>query len=388
MKKKTVDRVMVYAVLIQPVLIIFQHILISVLGMSEDMSTLFRIALTALPMALAIVLGIRRNARLFVIPYLVLIALCLISSIFYTGNADYVKREAIEFTLPVVLSGALCLICVGDIKLIEDCLYRISWCAFGLVLIYLLNMMRGVFFFEKYDMSMSYAMLLPAMALYSHKKIWALLASFSLIIVILVIGSRGAAVIFFLYVVYDILFNNPKFVLPFFVLIGVLFASLPFFLGYLSDLGLNSRTLLLLLSGEGAKISGRDELYLIIINQLKDHSLFGLGLWGDRQFLDGYYCHNFFLEVCAHFGMFAGPILLVFFIYLIVRAYFSSDRWHKTVLIKYFCAGLLPLMASNSYLISDAFGVFCGILVVYYQNNHGHRKKVLKLKRYDTPAHM
>lgn len=369
------DRLVAYAVLMQPLLIVIQHLLISVFGMSEESSTKYRVLMTALPMMLAIFVCIKRRPKLFVVSYAIMAILCIVSALFYSGNEPFIREEAIRFTFPIVIPSVLCLYAIGNINLIESCLLRISWGVVFLTILYAFNLLRGRFLFEGYNMSMSYALLLPALSLYANKRFISLVASFFLALMIIAIGSRGGFAIFGLYVLYDVLANNKKLIVPFAICVVLLLSVAQFMEEYLSEMGIDSRTIGLLLSGEITKTSGREGLYEITVDAIKQHSLFGLGLWGDRKYLNGHYCHNVLLEVCADFGLLLGPLLLVTGAALVCAALASVHGKQRAILVKYICAGLLPLMVSHSYLCSDSFGVFCGIVAVYYQSGYVRFKR-------------
>ena len=66
---KFVDDWLAFAVAIQSPLIILQQILVDILGMEIESTTIYRVLLTAFPMTIAIALGFNRNKRLFLATY-------------------------------------------------------------------------------------------------------------------------------------------------------------------------------------------------------------------------------------------------------------------------------------------------------------------------------
>ena len=366
-KRETIDKLAIYAVLSQPVLVLIQHIMISVLGMSEDSTTIYRVLGTAMLMLPAILYGFLRRPRESFLIYLGFLALCVATSLFWPANADYLWAEALKFTVPMVLSATLCLWAIGDMDLCEHCLYRVSWAIVGLTFLYVLSLLRGVFDFAGYDMSFSYALLLPSIVLYAKKTWLSVPAAFFLILIVLVIGSRGVVVAFFLYIFYDAFFDDHRVLVPLGIVVGIIIILIPIFMSFLEDLGISSRTLELLLMGEGGNLSNRDELYELAWGELRESPIFGLGIYGDRPLTGGFYCHNFFLEVCVHFGMFLGPLILVIFMGLIVVVWSKLDRKNRATLMRYFCAGFVPLMVSGSYLSENSFGIFMGVFLIFAQ---------------------
>lgn len=366
-KQQTIDKFVIYAVLCQPVLVLVQHIMISLLGMAEDSTTVYRVLGTVLLVLPAIIYCFFKRPRAFFLIVAGFIALCLATTVLFPDNADYLWTEVLKFTLPMVIASTLCLWTIGDIELCEHCMYRVSWAVVWLTLIYIASMLRGVFSFESYDMSFSYALLLPSLFLYAKKTWLSVPASFFLIFVVLAIGSRGVVVAFFLYIIYDAFFYDRRVLIPLGVVFGILIVLIPVFISFLGDFGISSRTLDLLLSGQGGTLSDRDILYAKAWEALQKHPFVGLGLYGDRPLTGGFYCHNFFLEVCVHFGLLLGPLILVIISSAFFYLWYKLDGKHRAILVKYFCAGFVPMMASGSYLSENSFGIFAGVFLILAQ---------------------
>lgn len=366
-EQKTIEKLVVYAVLCQPVLVLLQHIMISVLGMSEDSTTIYRVLGTAGLVLPAIIYCFSRRPRVFFLIYVGFLALCLFTSLLFPDNGEYLWPEALKFTIPMVISTILCLWAIGDVELCDRCMYRVSWAVVWLTLLYIANMLRGTFSFEQYDMSFSYAMLLPSLVLYAKKTWLSVPAAFFLIFVVLAIGSRGVVVAFFLYILYDAFFYDHRVLIPLGIIIALIIIMIPVFMSFLGDFGISSRTLELLLSGQGGTLSDRDILYATALEALQEKPLFGLGIYGDRPLTGGFYCHNFFLEVCVHFGFFLGPVILVIISSAFLLVWYKLDRRNRALLVKYFCAGFVPMMASGSYLSENNFGIFAGVFLMLAQ---------------------
>lgn len=367
-KRETIDKWAIYAVLSQPVLVLLQHVMISILGMSEESTTIYRVLGTGMVMLPTILYCFMRRPREFFLIYVGFLALCLATSLLWPANGEYLWAEALKFTIPTVMSAALCLWAIDDLELCEYCLYRVSWVVVGLTLLYVASLLRGVFDFAGYDMSFSYALLLPSIVLYAKKTWLSVPAAFLLIIIVLVIGSRGVVVAFFLYILYDAFFDDHRVLVPLGIVLGIVIVLIPIFMSFLEDFGISSRTLELLLMGEGGNLSNREDLYELAWNELQKSLVFGLGIYGDRPFTGGFYCHNFFLEICVHFGMIFGPLILVLFIGLFGLVWYKLDQKNRAILVRYFCAGFVPLIVSGSYLSENSFGIFVGVFLVFIQS--------------------
>ncbi|MCI6412670.1 MULTISPECIES: O-antigen ligase family protein [Butyricimonas] len=367
---KNIDNYIVFAVLLQSLLIIMQHVMMSIFHVAEESTTFYRILLTAAPLSIAIGISLYRKWLLFFAVYIVTIIILLCNIIMFPQNAFFLWYDSFRFLLPVVIPSALCLICVSGIDVVEKVLYKISWGVVILIGYYVMSFFSGEFVITTYNMSLSYGLLLPAVSLYTRKKWYSLCAALFLFVVIVVLGSRGAAIIFMLYVCYDIFQANRRLFLPIMIFALISACTLPLFLEWLDGIGVQSRTLSLLLSDNITYTSGRDYIYDKVMEEFWNNPIVGMGLWGDRVILAGIYCHNIILELYLNWGIVIGSILFIYFVYKLVHVYMLSDKNRRNILVKYFMTMVIPLMASGSYLTSYNFGTFIGILVLIHRDNH------------------
>jgi hypothetical protein len=333
--------------------------------MEPDATTIYRVVLSAIPMSIAILLSFIRKPALFIGVYGVSILILLLNLVIFPENSEYLIRESTRFLFPMVISSALCLITVKDIDLIEKIWYYVSWLVFLEVAFYAIEYFRGTFVIFDYNMSFSYGCLLPMVALYRKKKIYSIIASIFLFLIVLSIGSRGAAIIFVIYLFFDIMQNNKKLVLPMIILVFGLLTLLPVFISYLESIGISSRTLLHFTSGEMFRYDDRESLNDISIDAIINNP-FGIGLWGDRIILkgEGAYAHNIIIEVLLNWGVVLGFIIIIGFVVKFIQLYLHSNKINKNRLVVYLLVCIGPLMASSSYLISSNFGIFCGLFYI------------------------
>lgn len=364
-KKEKIDNFIVFAVFFQSVLIILQAILIDVFRMEPDATTIYRVVLSAIPMSIAILLSFIRKPALFIGVYGVSILILLLNLVIFPENSEYLIRESTRFLLPMVISSALCLITVKDIDLIEKIWYYVSWLVFIEVAFYAIEYFRGTFVILEYNMSFSYGCLLPMVALCRKKKIYSIIASIFLFLIVLSIGSRGAAIIFVIYLFFDIMQNNKKLVLPMIILVFGLLTLLPVFISYLESIGISSRTLWHFTSSEMFRYDDRESLNDISIDAIINNP-FGIGLWGDRIILkgEGAYAHNIIIEILLNWGVVLGFIIIIGFVVKFIQLYLHSNKINKNRLVVYLLVCIGPLMASSSYLISSNFGIFCGLFYI------------------------
>ena len=118
-KENKIDYLISFAVFSQSFLIILQQVMIFVLGMDPDATTIYRVVLSAIPMSIAIILSFRRKKALFVWSYLLVLFILFINLILYPENSEYIKQNSFRFLLPIVIPSALCLMSVKSIDIAE-----------------------------------------------------------------------------------------------------------------------------------------------------------------------------------------------------------------------------------------------------------------------------
>lgn len=364
------DKLISFAVMIQSLLAVLQAVMIDVWGMNADATTIYRVLLTAFPMSVAIIIAFRRNGFRFLLVYGVIVLLFSLTIVIFPSNAPYLVSQGFRFFLPVVVPSALCLSVVHDIDTVEVVLRKISWFTSILVAYYFIQFFRGAFVIDGYNMVFSYACLLPMVTLYSQKKVFPICVSLMMFLAVIAIGSRGAALYFLIYVFVDAIYKNRKIIPLLLLLFIVFFVILPYLQEWLTAVGINSRSLSMLFSGNFTSESGRDIMRLKYWERLYDHPILGLGLYGDRVGGIGVYCHNFFFEILLDFGLLIGPFIIIFLVVRFVSIYKNVNKNDRLLLVRYLCALLLPLMTSDSYLITSSLAIFIGICYLVKKRNN------------------
>lgn len=362
------DYIIAFAVFAQPVLSLLQHLLIDGFYMPASETTAYRVTLTAIPMLLAIVISAMRRPLLFVASYAVAFVLLLLTVILYPENEPYLRAESMRFLLPVVIPSALCLMSVKHFDIVERALFIMATVATVEILIYVYYIFAGRIHIDNYNMSISYACLMPMLVLYSQKKLISVFISIIIWFAVLAIGSRGAAFIFLLYIAGDQIINTRKSNGKYYILIFLAIAAiaLPALGDFLDTLGIKSRTLRLYTDGTIADSAGRDIIYSYFIDQLKNQP-WGIGLYGDRIYTDGVYCHNLLLEICLDFGLLFGGIIIIWCIIYLIKFYRHSGREGRNHMWLYLMSFVAPLMFSESYLESSGFFLCVGLMYLLHQ---------------------
>lgn len=371
-KNLQINNYISFAVLMQSFLIILQHVLISVFYFDPEDTTVYRVLLTAIPLSCAILIVIYEKWRTFIIVYTITLVILIFNIIIFPQNEIFLWQNSLRFLLPVVIPTALCLTYVPSVDIVESILYKISWITAFLALVYAISYLLGIFLYRGYSMSFSYGLLLPMLSLFSKKNMYSIIASLFLFLMVVGIGSRGAAVCFVLYVLYDIFQVRRNFVVLLMTLLGVFFLTLSSLAEWFESLGIFSRTLYLFLNDVG-HMSGRDILYDRMLGVFWNNPIMGIGLFGDRLHLGGAYVHNIILELYLNWGIFGATFILLYFLWKFIATYKNSDKNKKNILVKYSLACVAPLMFSGSYLVDYDLAIFIGVLFLISRENRNSR---------------
>ena len=356
------DYLISVGVFFQPALILFQYVISSVLGMDIEQTTVYRVALTAAFMLPAMLVSLYRKPSTFFLSYFVVLSILGLTSIIFPDNYSIISEAGVRFLLPVVVPSFICLQAIKDISVVKISLRIVGWIAGLEALVFLLYFLMGRFSVEKYSLSFSYACLFPMLILYSQKQLIPVLISILIFFEVLAFGSRGAAVFFVAYIAFDFVRQKGK-MRVIAIAASVLFVFLlPYFMSYLDDLGVYSRTLAMAVDGGMTESDGRNYIYNKSMDALWNNPILGVGVYGDRILLGGY-CHNILLEILLDFGLFLGLPILLIFVYIGVNAIkISKGVIRETAYILLF-SGVLPLLLSGSYLQEPNFAIFIGYCV-------------------------
>lgn len=363
-KEQIGDFVIYLAVFIQPVLVLLQHVLIDAFRMDPDATTNFRVVLTAIPMLAAIALGFNRKPMRFILVYSITIFVLLLTILFFPANEKYVRYEGVRFLLPLIIPTVICFTVVNSKEMIRKALSIMAWASTILVVFYAWSFFTGRFSIDSYNMSFSYGCLLPMIVLYSQRRMISTIMSLFLFLVVVAIGSRGGAFIFVAFIIADAVLSRRKERWIVFAVGVVFIILLPSFMTFLEGIGIGSRTLSLLNSGDIVYDSGRNDIFLICINALSRNPVFGVGLYGDRVLLEGAYCHNFILEIGLDFGVILGLIILCYLLWRFIHVFWHTKGENRNLLLIISFGCFLPFMVSGSYLINNNIALWIGILLL------------------------
>lgn len=223
----------------------------------------------------------------------------------------------------------------------------------------------------------SYFMLLSICVCYEHAIITHTVLDLSIAILgsacIVMCGARGAVVSLALYFVVRVLArlrkretrsNIMKAICAFVCILAVVILNKQFLqigIALCDYLGINSRFLLMLSSGELMQDSARSYIAQAIVNGLAWNPL-GYGLFSDRFVTGTYgysryvYSHNIFLELLCDFGIVGGSILIVALLWRLAKTIRALEkRPERSLLYVLLPYGFFQLLFSSSFLENTLF---------------------------------
>lgn len=312
----------------------------------------------------------------FIVTYVVISFIFLINYLFFIGNRVYLS----DILFPLFFVGIPSFIytqSIHDLNVFKNMLKKSCVIVFfSGTLLSVLNLI-GIASIGLYSMTLSYYMLFP-LILYIDElfdrvsAIKIIMVTISLL-VILTLGSRGAILCAGVFTFLRAIKAKRKITYKlasiwslgltiFLVLFFRMNEILLFLYNSLARYGIRSRSIAIFLRGD-VYLTGRDKIYETVLNEIMNKPIFGLGLTGDRVYLNGGYVHNFYIEIVSHFGLIIGIVILTYVTFLIIRALSPKIAGsHKLVYI-WFSLGFVHLMISSSYLIDFRFWIFLGLLV-------------------------
>lgn len=365
-RNNKIDYLLSVTALLQPVLTLLQLFLMDAMHMDPEAANRVRVMSTAFPILLSIIFVFRRNFKLAVVTFLIVVLVLFITVLVYPSRWAYMSNDVLKFTLPVIIPIGLCIASVKNFAVFAKSMQYVSLFAATIGLFYAAVYLSGGFFIDSYSMTFSYALLFPTFIMITKKSwIWKSIAVI-LMIEMLAIGSRGAIMLSITYWLFTMFWGKLSFIKIVMYTIILYVAYFLFFetiINALANLfesvGINSRTLRLLVNDElVSHDSGRDFIYQQTWRLIDQKPLFGNGVWADREFLD-MYCHNVFLELLLDFGYVGTGLILIVFGIKQFKIFKKIPMGHKTMYLMMF--GILcPLFVSSSYLTSFNVGMFLG----------------------------
>lgn len=183
-------------------------------------------------------------------------------------------------------------------------------------------------------------------------------------------GTRGPLLCILAAIILFVLLNPgkiaPKVLITVVLVAGVVLLTSNLFVKWMEELqvylegrGTTNRIVEKFLEEEFLNSSGRDSLNEKTFAAIGNRMLSGYGLFADREFLGGQYCHNIFLEFIVNYGVIIGGVAFVALLVVLFRA-LSRRKAMPTLFLMLVCAGFVKLFVSSSYLIEPMFFMLLG----------------------------
>lgn len=241
----------------------------------------------------------------------------------------------------------------------------------------------------KYNHTYGYAFLFVSIVylicFFRERRPWQIAISIVSLLQVIMYASRTAFLSYVVFLaLYALFYDNDKRLKRrkiAFVICGVILAFivtsdafLTFFSYMTRELGISSKIIDAIVSGENELDGGRERAYELAQSLLKKNPA-GLGVYWDRYYCDIAYVHNFFYEILLDFGWVFGGLILIWLVKSIVTILRSDEKSWKILLIIFFCLSMIRLTLSYSFWLDKNFWGMIAVIIGY---KYATRKKHLK----------
>lgn len=317
---------------------------------------------------------LKRMKVKFVIIYLIAAVIFVLNILIFPENGSYLKKIIFPFFF-TCLPTFIYTLSLKNWAQLKQAMKKASIIIFVFGFILFILIFTGRLNMKEYSMSFSYYMLIPLTIyldeFFEKPSIKNLIFSLVTMLMILLIGSRGALLCIVVFVVLKLIRLDFKTSYKKMLLIGgiiivltitILYSNdiLQFLYNYFMSKGIQSRSIILFLD-KGLYLSGREILYNGIIKEILDNPIIGIGLAGDRRTIASY-SHNIVLEIFSGFGLIVGTIILSFLAILILKSLTMREKEKYNMSIIWLALGFVSLMVSGSYLEEMSFWIFLGLI--------------------------
>lgn len=326
----------------------------------------------------------RLNSGIPFLFYIISTVVFLVHYVVYPRNTIYMDECIVEFlicTLPFLFIGYAI-----DIEESWNDLYFVS--VISVISFVLFKLILQSINFESTssndsDMSGAYQ-LLPHLLFclwgaFKKKNVFSISIVVLGFIFLLGQGNRGSLVSFFcFFIIYVFSLNKGRKARVFkllaivtTVIILINFDNINLYLmEKMPEYGFSVRVFEKFLNDEAMDSSGRDIITSTAINAIKGSPILGYGICADRWICKSAYAHNFFLEILIDFGPLIGSILLIIFLFYLLKGFILTRNSERIFLLLLCCTGFIPILFSGSYLTSKLTFFLIGYIIHINSNNH------------------
>lgn len=332
----------------------------------------------------------QKEIKNIILIYLLSLIIFALNYLVFFENRIFLMKSLSSFFL-ISLPSFVLAYSLTDYSLFYRTMKQFAKYIFSIGIVVSAFVIFGVLDLGTYSMSFSYYMLLPAIIFLNEAlnnyRVREITYLFISLLIILLLGSRGpllSLAVFFLFKLFNkYSMKNVKSMLK----LMTLLVTLTFLFFYFSDIvkiinevfvskGIYSRTLKLF-SNNLTYVSGRDEIFNVLLDEIRKYPIFGLGIFVDRRILYGRneYAHNIFLEIILNFGIINGLILIFLLLFIILIPMFSRTNKYKDLYIVWFSIGFVHLLISSSYLIDLKFWILLGLSLKFQKSRRIKHEK-------------
>lgn len=338
---------------------------------SPEASTRYRIIMSAAAIIASLPLLVKRNLLLCCIVYFIVGLIYVFHILLFPDTIPYWGDEGFKFLLPISIPIVLCMVSIKNIDFFYLAVKHISYACAILGLLFGFRTLTGSFVLNQYSMGFGYCILLPMLILLYQRKVYSIIISLLLFVLLVVYGSRGPLLAVAIFLLYMLINKKSYGLVGLIIVLGI--GGFATFVSYLQSLGISSRTISMFLEGNLDAQTNRDTISQKALEIINQKPIMGYGLFGDRKPV-GDWCHNIILEVFCDFGVILGSVLLLVFFYFIIMAFVKLKGINKDIFAMFIAYALVPMFVSSSYLTNSNFAIFVGFLFLIYKNKPWKRK--------------
>ena len=321
-----------------------------------------------------------------------LIFIYVVTSFIQPENLQYFEPLKLTFILAVQVYIVMRsrLFSLEEFKRVLHVLCRVLF----LLSVYIFVSQQSTLFFQERYMDFSNATGIVCGILFyygiSEKKKLDLVFASILYVILLVAGGRGSFLTLSLLIIVLVWMNTKS---KWLFVVGALVIIMFFVMGtgifetilteISSGLGFESRTISRIFSARFFARSDRQQIYDFLWGKIKDDMFLGGGLCADRYYLyagglskNGYYAHNFFIEMIVDFG-FIGIMISVALLVQFVRFFISSiEKRTKSLALVFIFVSFVQLMLSRSWLTEANFFLMLALITNSFEDNRWRGENV------------
>jgi len=339
----------------------------------------------------------KRRKKTLILSYLCFGILYLISAALILNRGektDWLLNYYVLWTLAFWIPVGISAYSIYNYKILYDVLMKYSY---SLSIILGLVFIKNIIYMSEeqetfYSMFFSYLMLIPAILhlshFFSHRKRKTLYFALAEIIMILLIGSRGAIICLLSFLLFKYLTSNKTLSskITRLTLVTLTLSIFYFNIGTINDylidnFNIHSRTLASFSNKESDQFYNRMPAWLAALNLIEEKPLFGYGLGGDYYpisklsvQIDSRYGagspHNGFLQLIMFFGIPIGLFLGLWLFFSILKIRKNYSYQHRELLIITYSIFIIPSMTiGDGIFIKPGIALYIYMLFKYNSKN-------------------